>query len=250
MPRRIFGVSEFKYALFAYDVFSKKLSVTPLKNQTSQTTANSLKRIFEEDIGLPLQVYNDEGGEFVKHFSEKLKYYDVEQKTSRTPPAFVERAIRTFKEKVLKRQKTLKIKDWVDTAKFVVDQYNDTEHTTTEVAPNDAAVAKYEDVVRENIEKNATFNRKYDKVEEGDIAKVFKKPGKYSEFGFDFDHWKPGTSTVDGYNHDGEGTQTYQLSGIARPLMRHELKVVKGSEAPTLIRRRLTEKAPPRYDVR
>ena len=81
--------------------------MTPLKTQTSQSTANALKQIFEEDIGLPLQVYNDEGGEFVKHFSQKLKYYDVEQKISRTPPAFVERAIRTFKEKVLKRQKDI-----------------------------------------------------------------------------------------------------------------------------------------------
>ena len=70
----------------------------PLKTQSSEQTANALKQIFEEDIGLPLQVYNDEGGEFVKNFSEKLKYYDVEQKTSRTPPAFVERAIRTVKE--------------------------------------------------------------------------------------------------------------------------------------------------------
>ena len=114
------------------------------KTKTPQTTANALKQISEEDIGLPLQVYNDEGGEFVKHFSRKLKYYDVEQKISRTPPAFVERAIRTFKEHVLKRQKTLKIKDWTDTIKYVVDQYNDKEHTTTGVAPNDAAHAKYE----------------------------------------------------------------------------------------------------------
>jgi len=150
MPKRIVGQSEFKYALFAYEVFSKKLAVIPLKNQTSESTANALKQIFEEDIGLPLQVYNDEGGEFVKHFSQKLKYYDVEQKISRTPPAFVERAIRTFKEKVLKRQKTLGIKNWTDTVKYVVDQYNDHEHATTKVAPNDAGYAKYEDVVRKH----------------------------------------------------------------------------------------------------
>ena len=106
----------------------------------------------------------------------------------------------------------MKIKDWTDTLKYVVDQYNDKEHTTTGIAPNDAAYAKYEDVVRENIEKKATFDRKYDKVNEGDRAKVYKKPGKYSEFGFDFDHWKPGTDRVDGFSEDREGTQTYKLS--------------------------------------
>ena len=65
--------------------FSKKLAVIPLKNQSSESTANALKQIFEEDIGLPLSVYVDEGGEFTKHFADKLKYYDVELKVSRTP---------------------------------------------------------------------------------------------------------------------------------------------------------------------
>ena len=66
---------------------------------------------------------------------------------------------------------------------------------------------------------------------------------------FDFDHWKPGTSTVEGYDNDRDGIRTYRLSGLARPLMRHELKLVKGSEAQTLIRRRLTKKASPKYEV-
>ncbi len=142
------------------------------------------------------------------------------------------------------------IKEWTDTVKHVVDQYNDHEHATTKVAPNDAAYAKYEDVVRKNIEENATFDRKYDKVKKDDQAQVYKKPGKYSEFGFDFEHWLKGTRTVEGFDEDGEGRQTYKLAGIARPLMRHELRVVKGSEAPTLIRRRLAKKASPKYDVR
>ncbi len=72
MPKSIFGASEFKYVLFAYNVFSKKLAVYPLKNQNSVSTAAALEKVFEEDIGLPLQVYNDEGGEFVKNFRRNL----------------------------------------------------------------------------------------------------------------------------------------------------------------------------------
>ena len=79
-----------------------------------------------------------------------MKYYDVEQKISRTPPAFVDRSIRTVKEHILKRQKALKIKEWEDALPYVVNKYNDKEHTTTGVAPNYAAEQKYEDVVREN----------------------------------------------------------------------------------------------------
>ncbi len=60
--------------------FSEKLAVYPLKDQSSTSTAAALEKVFEEDLGLPLNAYTDEGGEFVKHSSEKLKYYDVEQK--------------------------------------------------------------------------------------------------------------------------------------------------------------------------
>ena len=118
------------------------------------------------------------------------------------------------------------------------------------LAPNYAATDKYNEVVRKNIEEKATFDRKYDKVNEGDLARVYKKPGKYSEFGFDFDHWKKGNETVQGYDQDRDGTRTYKLSNVARPLMRHELKLIRGSETPVLIQRRLTKKAAPRYDVR
>ncbi len=73
-------------------------------------------------MGLPLQAYTDEGAEFVKQF-EKMKYYDVEHKRSRTPPAFVERSIRTVKEKVLKRQKNTWNKKAInDDQKFLSEQ--------------------------------------------------------------------------------------------------------------------------------
>jgi len=227
--------------------FSKKLAVYPLKNQDSVSTAAALEKIFKEDIGLPLQVYNDEGGEFVKHFAEKLKYYDVEQKTSRTPPAFVERAIRTVKEKIEKRQEALKIAKWQDALPYVVKQYNDEEHTTTGVTPNYAATAKYEDIVKKNIQEKASFNKKYEPIKENDQVRVFKKPGKYSEFGFDFDHYKPGNERVQGFDADRSSTRTYKLSNIARPLMRHELKLIRGSETPVLVQRRLGKKGALRY---
>ncbi len=46
----------------------------PLKDKKSETTAAALKTICEKEMGLPLQAYTDEGGEFVKDFEQKLKY--------------------------------------------------------------------------------------------------------------------------------------------------------------------------------
>ena len=132
---------------------------------------------------------------------------------------------------------------------YVVKQYNDEEHTTTGVTPNYAATAKYEDVVKKNIQEKASFNRKYEPIKENDQVRVFKKPWKYSEFSFDYDHWKPGNERVQGFDADRSGTRTYKLSNIARPLMRHELKLIRGSETPVLVQRRLGKKAALRYQV-
>ena len=129
-------------------------------------------------------------------------------------------------------------------------RYNEKEHTTTGVSPDYAATAKYEDVVKKNIQENASFNRKYDEAKKGDQASVFKKPGKYSEFGFNYDHWKPGSEKIERCDNDRAGVRTYKLTNIARPLMRHELKLIRGSEVPVLTKRRLTKKAAPRYEVR
>ena len=47
----------------------------------------------------------------------------------------------------------MKTKKWDDTVQFVVDKYNDTEHTTTGVTPNYAATDKYHDVVKRTRRK-------------------------------------------------------------------------------------------------
>ena len=153
MPEKVFGKSEFKYALFAIDVFSKKLSVIPLKRQTSEATAKALDQIFEEDLGLPIGVYNDEGGEFMAEFAKRLKYYDVEQTTSRTPPAFVERAIRTVKEQIAKRREIYKDSDWASLIPYVVNRYNAKPHSITKVAPEDAVKDKYNKTVKKTSKR-------------------------------------------------------------------------------------------------
>ncbi len=55
---------------------------------------------------------------------------------------------KNVRRKGLETTKDVESKDWTDTFKHVVDQYNDKEHTTTGVTPYYASTAKYQDVVR------------------------------------------------------------------------------------------------------
>ena len=69
---------------------------------------------------------------------------------------------------------------------FVVDRYNQKEHATTKVAPEDAADRKYEEVVRDNIEKKATLNRDYGKDKPtGSKVRLVEKKGKSGDQKFD-----------------------------------------------------------------
>ena len=46
MPKRIFGPSEFKYALFAYDVFSKQASRSTTENKKLTSHSESFRTNF------------------------------------------------------------------------------------------------------------------------------------------------------------------------------------------------------------
>ena len=71
MLEKVSGKSAFTYALFAMDTFSKKLSMIPLKRQT-EVTAYALKHFFEDGLGLPSEVHNDEGWEFTTEVRKKV----------------------------------------------------------------------------------------------------------------------------------------------------------------------------------
>ena len=213
-----FKESPFGYAFFAVDIFSKKLAVIPIKKvypaaPNAEDCVKTITQVFEKLIGLPKQVYSDEGGEFkAKEFVDKMKYYDVEHRFSRTPPAFVERTIRTVKEQVKKRQDTHG-GQWQDLLPFVVDRYNQKEHATTKVAPEDAADRKYEEVVRNNIEKKATFNRDYVKdMPTGSKVRLVEKKGKFGDQKFDKDYYREGHDTVVSKQTNHSSVTTYKLA--------------------------------------
>ena len=105
---------------------------------------------------------------------------------------------------------------------------------------------KYKKTVKKNIEENATFNRKYDKLNTGDKVRVLRKPD-FGKFKFDFDNYKPGFETIQGKGANHDGVPTYKLTNVPRPLLRHELKQIPAAEVPTVVKRRATRKQPVRF---
>ena len=178
----------YRYGLVAIDVFSKMLTVIPLKSKDPGTVAKTIDAVIEK-LGYPTSIMVDSGSEFHKEFVDELKRHEISLIVTRGSAIFAERAIRTIKEEIQKRKEALGAKSWVDVLPDVLQKYNSTLRVSTGMAPNEAQKYVNRNVVREHIEGRAKTNRKYPSLAPGDWVKVAKKAGKYSEFKHDFNHW-------------------------------------------------------------
>ena len=88
--------------LVAIDSFSKKVAALPLKDRLATTTATAMRTVIDS-LGVPSQVYSDDGAEFKKEFKQLLDDWAIEKQVTRGHAFFVERVIRTIKEGILRR---------------------------------------------------------------------------------------------------------------------------------------------------
>jgi hypothetical protein len=175
------------YALVAIDGFSKKASVFPLRSKTTQATADALDAVFA-DLGIPIEVASDEGGEFEREFAKRLEYYGVRHQFLRTHAVFAERFIRTMKEWLLKRIRAFG-GSWIDHLPAVLKRYNEAEHSVTKMSPAKAHDYKYHADVRDEILKHRDPEKhKYPAVSVGDLVRVLQKVPKGARR-FDHQDW-------------------------------------------------------------
>lgn len=233
--------TDFRYAFVCIDIFTKMLAVIPLKSKLSQSTSEALDEVFLQ-MGHPVSVLTDIGGEFQGAFSKRLQYYSVNHIVTRTPPIFVERVIRTLKDNIRKRMQVTRIplSGWWRFLEPVVEQYNGTVHESTKLSPKYAHenLQNPENValIRDNMQERARFNRKYSDIDVGDQVKIIRKPGKYSEYKSGFVAWSSEVYTISSISYNVMGQRQYNLSNYSTPLLRHELLKIEGSETPNLRR--------------
>ena len=131
--------------LVAIDVFTKKVAAVPLASKTAPAAAAAWNQIVKA-LGVPSYVYSDDGSEFKSEFKQKLDYFDVDKVVSRGHAYFVERAIRTLKEALLRRISAgLAARNrWHQLLPDVLAQYNSRTHGGTGVAPRPSLLGSRE----------------------------------------------------------------------------------------------------------
>ena len=135
------------FLLLVIDIFSKYGWVIPLKNKEGKTVAEALKTIFKERK--PEKLWTDKGKEFYnKNVKDLVEIYSTENEEK---SSIVERWIRTMKEKMWKYFTDNNTYTYIDILPDLVEDYNNTVHSSTKLTPVEASKKKNELTVWRNL---------------------------------------------------------------------------------------------------
>ena len=132
-----------KYLLTVIDIFSKFVWIVPLRRKIGQEVANAFSSILMERR--PSKTWVDRGREFYNKDVQKLvELYSTENEEK---SCVIERFNRTIKEKMFKYFSANNTRKYVDVHDLLIDQYNNTIHSSIIMSPKEASRKENENKV-------------------------------------------------------------------------------------------------------
>ena len=166
----------YRYLFIVLDVFSKYGWIVPLKDKKGETVAEALKTILKEGRK-PQYLWTDKGKEYYnKHVKElldknKITLYSTENEEK---SSVCERWNRTIKTKMWKQFTVQGNTMYLDMLPKLVEQYNNTKHSSIKMTPVEASEKKNEGLVYFNLYGDMeTLNHK-PKFKIGDKVRISK----------------------------------------------------------------------------
>ena len=161
-----------KYLLTVIDIFSKYGWLIPLKDKTGKSVSGALKKIFMERQ--PEKIWVDKGKEFYnKDVLGLVELYSTENEEK---SSVVERWNRTMKEKMWKYFSTNSTSVYIYVLDDLVNQYNNTIHSSIKMTPVEASKKKNENTVWRNLYPDVgTKQETLSKYSVGDKVRITKK---------------------------------------------------------------------------
>ena len=192
------------FLLLVIDIFSKYGWVIPLKDKKGKTVAEALKNIFEERK--PEKLWTDKGTEFYNKDVKKLiEIYSTENEEK---SSIVERWIRTMKEKMRKYFTDNNTYTYMDVLPELVEDYNNTVHSSIKMKPIEASKKKNELTVWRNLYPDRfKIHDLTPKFSVGDEVRISKKKMTF-EKGYTT-RWTEEIFTIKKYK-----TLTYKLADL------------------------------------
>ena len=159
------------------DIFSKFVWIVPLKRKTGQEVANAFSRILKERR--PSKTWVDRGREFYNKDVQKLaELYSTENEEK---SCVIERFNIIIKEKLFKYFSANNTRKFVDVLDFLVDQYNNTIHSSIKITPKEASRKENENKVWRNLYPQFGGKTLAPKFSIGDNVRIAKKTNLFDK---------------------------------------------------------------------
>ena len=137
----------YKYLLTVLDVFSKYAWVIPIKDKKGETITNAFKGIINNRK--PTYLWTDKGTEFYNStFKDYLKENGITLYSTQNveKSSVIERFNRTLKGKMFKEFTVQNSTVYTDILPKIVEEYNNTYHSTIKMKPKEASMKKNESI--------------------------------------------------------------------------------------------------------
>ena len=175
-----FPNEEFVGGILAIDIFSRFITIIPIKTKTIPEILEAIKAIINK-MGKPKVVYSDNEGAWSlgTEIDKYFKNEGIKHIITLSHPAYSERAIRTIKGEIYKRVKIPSDKNWSGLIYQILLKYNyKSIHSGTGFTPAEAEKKQNQFHVKFNMEKHKVNTRKYPDIEVGDYVRVHKNKDK------------------------------------------------------------------------
>ena len=158
-----------RFLLCAIDIFSKYAWVAPLKDKKGISIVKAFQSILKQSNRKPNKIWVDKGSEFYNaYFKKWLRDNDIViYSTHNEGKSFAERFIRTLKSKIYKYMTSISKNVYINKLDDIVDEYNNTYHTTIKMKPADVKDNTY-------INANKEINNKDPKFKVDDHVRILK----------------------------------------------------------------------------
>jgi len=215
---------EFSTGLLMIDIFTKFMTVVPVKTKQADDILDGIKRAFTNMGKYPEMLYTDDEGSFKSTQAERFyKEHNINHIVTRTHAPYAERAIRTIKSMIFRRLERKEDALWHDpevlSNALVTYNYKMT-HSSTRMTPEDAKKAHNQTEVRVRLEAHSVKKRKYPDVAVGDLVRIYTKKKNFKK-----EHvpvWSQNKYKITKID-ESHGQKFYYVDGQAKPMMRHEI---------------------------
>ena len=159
-----------RFLLCVIDIFSKYAWVVPLKDKKGISIVKAFQSILKQSNNKPNKIWVDNGSEFYNaYFKKWLRGNDIVMYSTHNEGKSVvaKRFIRTLKSKIYKHMTSISKNVYIDKLDDIVDEYNNTYHTTIKMKPIDVKDNTY-------INTSEEINNKDPKLKVGDYVRISK----------------------------------------------------------------------------